>query len=86
MLGRWLQFTAAMCKRDTYHSFRVDHGFKMAEILGNASETDAARFESNVAIAELIQEEEEAAVEDKHEEKQEFTRSALMSGVAKELR
>ena len=58
----------------------------MAEILGNASEIDAARFESNVATAELMKEEEEAVAEDEHEEKQEFTRSALMSGVAKELR
>ena len=75
-----------MCKRDTYRSFRVDHGFKMAEILGNASGVDAARFESNVATAELMKEEEEVVVEDEHEEKQEFTRSALMSSVAKELR
>ena len=58
----------------------------MAEILGNASGIDAARYESNGATAQLMKEEEEVVVEDEHVEKQEFTRSALMSSVAKELR
>jgi hypothetical protein len=75
-----------MGEYDTHRSFRVDHGFKMAEILGNASGIDAGRFESNIAADQLMKEEEDEEVEDENEEKQEFTRSALMSGIAKELR
>lgn len=76
-----------MGKYDTHRSFRVDHGFKMAEILGNASGIDSARYESSIAAAQMKKEEEEEVLgEEEMDGKQEFTRGALMSGIAKELR
>ncbi len=76
MLGRRVRLCWFVYLVDVFrYSFRVEHGFKMAEVLDNMGAVNSSKLE-----------EEEVAVDLTEDDAEEFTMSGLRSDVTKGLR